>query len=67
LFVNAIRAVMPSGPFALSASWIAWSSGFDGGVGPPPPAATAIAVPPTASATTTLTTRIRLRVESRRR
>ena len=35
LFVNVTRAVTPSGVGAASASWIAWSSGFGGGVGPP--------------------------------
>ena len=46
LFVNVIRAVIPSGAGAARASWIACASGFGGGVGPLPPlAATAIAAP----------------------
>ena len=44
LFVKAIRAVTPAGSRRVSASWIAFASGFGGGVDPEPPrAATAIA------------------------
>ena len=38
--MNWMRAVTPAGWPAERASWIAWSSGLGGGVGPPPPAAT---------------------------
>jgi hypothetical protein len=50
LFVNLMRAVMPSGAGAASASWIASPSGFGSGVGPLPPAATAMAALPAATA-----------------
>ena len=67
LFVNAILAVTPFGFGAESASWIAWSSGFGGGVGPPPSAASAITVPPAANAAMATISRARLRVERVRR
>jgi len=67
LFVNCTSAVTPAGGVAESASLIAWSSGFGGGVGPPPAAAAAIAAPPAASAQTATMTMIRLLVDARRR
>ncbi len=67
LFVNVTRAVIPAGSGAESASWIAWSSGFASGVGPPPPAATAIAAAPPASTRTEAIRMIRRGVDSVRR
>jgi hypothetical protein len=68
LFVNLIRAVMPSGAGAARESWSALASGFAGGVGPEPPlAATAIAPTPAASAATAKSKRSRREVERVRR
>ncbi len=67
LFVNLTRAVIPPGAVEERASWMAWSSGFAGGVGPPPPAATAIAATPAASANTAAMSRMRRCVGSIRR
>src|SRR5439155_5074225 len=68
LLVNAIRAVIPCGSEAVSASWTASANGFGGGVGPPPPKAVTEIVPATAASTASAAARrTSLRVESLRK
>ena len=67
LFVKEIRAVTPAGSAAPSASWIAWASGFGGGVEPLPPRAATATAPATSTATIATESAIRRVVGSVRK